>query len=342
MTWIIPDHSKSQVDRAGRALAQATNGSLPEEDLRVFANWRSSHAFPLNTFQNGLRAKARICTNPVISQRLKRLPSAIQKLVRFPTMKLSQMQDIGGCRAVVNSIDDVLALRDAYRTPRTRHRLVNEKNYIESPKTSGYRSLHLVYRYHSERTTTYNGHLIEVQLRTRLQHAWATAVETAGAFLQQSLKSSEGEEEWLKFFTLVASAFALQENRPAVPGTPPDRNLLWEKIRERSKRLDAVARLQEYPLLIDSIDDLGTARGRPFFLLERRPDQGKFHIRAYRQGDQHRIFKDYLDAEKRVNDIEGADAVLVSADTIKAVRRAYPSYRSDTKYFVRRLKYVLE
>ncbi len=44
--------------------------------------------------------------------------------------------------------------------------------------------------------------LIELQLRTRLQHEWATAVETMGTFLQSSLKSSQGPEEWLDFFSL--------------------------------------------------------------------------------------------------------------------------------------------
>ena len=223
-----------------------------------------------------------------------------------------------------------------------KHRLVNEKDYIDSPKPSGYRSLHLVYRYRSSRTATYNGHLIEVQLRTRLQHAWATAVETAAAFLEQPLKSSKGEGEWLKFFTLVGSAFALEENCRPVPNTPQDREPLWAEIKRCSRKIDAVTRLQEYPMLIDSIVDSAPAVGHPFFLLERRPDEGVFYIRSYRRGDQDRIFTEYLEAEKRVNKIEGADAVLVSADTLKAVKRAYPSYRADARYFVRQLRPIVE
>lgn len=107
--------SKGHLDRAGRALVEAGGGPLPEEDLRVFANWRSSHAFPLNTFQVYLRQRARsACPDPVLSQRLKRTPSVIEKLQRFPRMKLYQMQGIGGCRAVVDTVDQVRCLDTDY------------------------------------------------------------------------------------------------------------------------------------------------------------------------------------------------------------------------------------
>ncbi len=58
---------------------------------------------------------------------------------------------------------------------------------------------YLIYRYFSDRQTKYNTLKVELQLRSQLQHAWAAAVETVGAFVQQALKSSLGEEEWLRF-----------------------------------------------------------------------------------------------------------------------------------------------
>ena len=50
------------------------------------------------------------------------------------------------------------------------------EQFFEVP--SGYRGVHLIYRYNSDRKTEYNTLLIEMQLRSQLQHAWATAVET--------------------------------------------------------------------------------------------------------------------------------------------------------------------
>ena len=43
-----------------------------------------------------------------------------------------------------------------------------------------YRGLHLVHSYHSDRTDTYNDLRIETKVRSRLRHAWATAVEAVG------------------------------------------------------------------------------------------------------------------------------------------------------------------
>jgi len=44
---------------------------------------------------------------------------------------------------------------------------------------------------------------IEVQFRSQLQRAWATALETAAIFLQQDLKAGQGDKRWLRFFVLM-------------------------------------------------------------------------------------------------------------------------------------------
>jgi hypothetical protein len=307
-----------------------------------FANWRSSHAFPLNTFQVYLRTRAReVCTDPVVSQRLKRTPSTIEKLRRFPRMKLSQMQNVGGCRAVVSTVDQVLSLREAYRGSRIRHCPVNGKDYLARPKESGYRGVHLVYRYHSPRNATYNGLLIEIQLRTRLQHAWATAVETAGTFLGQALKSSEGEQEWLRFFALVSSAFALSEGCPPAPSTPDDPGELRAGIRDLADRLDLINRFREHRALIGRIPVVRSVERVHFFLLERRPDLESLYVTTYGSTEHERILEDYFTAEQKVRGIDGAEVVLVSADSIQAVQRAYPNYQLDTGYFLRRLRQIV-
>ena len=163
---VAPLFRRGEVDRAGVTIASTGVGSpLSSRDqvLDVINNWRSSHSFPLNTLQMHLRKQSRsICESPIVAQRLKRVPSIIQKLQRFPKMKLSRMQDIGGARAVLPTIEDVDRLRNLYRRTRARHKLVNVKDYIREPKLSGYRGIHLVYRYHSDMNEMYNGLQIEV------------------------------------------------------------------------------------------------------------------------------------------------------------------------------------
>ena len=80
------------------------------------------------------------------------------------------------------------------------HELHTSRDYIQHPKPSGYRSIHLVYKYKNPISPEYNGLFVELQIRTRLQLAWATAVETMGTYLGHALKSSEGPERWLDFF----------------------------------------------------------------------------------------------------------------------------------------------
>src|SRR5690606_22040137 len=132
--------------------------------LSIINNWRSSHSFPLNTIQTGLRRKARqVDPDCLVAQRIKRLTSIRAKLERFPNMRLTQMQDIGGCRAFVRDVDAVQSLVRAYEESYHKHKLDPIDDYITSPKPSGYRGIHLIYRYFSDRNDTYHGLKIEVQ-----------------------------------------------------------------------------------------------------------------------------------------------------------------------------------
>lgn len=102
---------------------------------------------------------------PDVTRRLKRLPTIEDKLRRLPRMDLSAMQDIGGCRAVIDTQDQVRRVADRFRknSHRRNQQRDKTKDYVDSPKPSGYRAIHIYTRYHGRR--------IEVQLctpRTRL------------------------------------------------------------------------------------------------------------------------------------------------------------------------------
>jgi hypothetical protein len=335
MPWAVPLYTRPDVDRAGDVLiAPAPAPPALEEALEVINNWRSSHSFPLNTFQITLRNKARQADEAaLVAQRIKRLSSIAYKLRRFKEMRLSRMQDIGGCRAVVGTVSDARALRAIYKASDLRHALIREKDYIQEPKADGYRSLHLVYRYHSNRSRQYNGLQIEMQLRSRLQHAWATAVETVGTFLQQALKASQGEQEWLRFFALMGSALAIRERTPLIPDTPARRSDLISELRSLSQQLDVRNRLEAYGRALSIVEDPGAQRAK-FFLLELQPAEGRLRIRGYMQDGLARANDDYLDVERRLTGLPGAEAVLVSVESLRSLRRAYPNYFLDTRVFI--------
>src|SRR3989338_9308813 len=221
------EFSKSKTDMAGATLCNSL--SLEEDKnnaLGVLSTWRAAHSYPMHVFKIRLKSVSKkIDSNALSAQRLKRVPSIIKKLNRSydgnkPTMKLTQMQDIAGCRVVMSNVKLANELYQKYYIKGDlKHKKVNEKDYISHPKTDGYRSIHLVYRYSSDKgKEEYNGLLIEVQIRSKLQHLWATAVETVDFFTSQAIKSNEGQVDWIAFFKLVSSAFAQFENCPIVPG----------------------------------------------------------------------------------------------------------------------------
>jgi hypothetical protein len=343
MAWTTPLYSRDEVDVAGRALVTPNGFDASELALAVINNWRGSHAFPLNTFQATLRTKARrVEGTALVAQRIKRLSSIDAKLRRYPTMKLSRMQDIGGCRGVLTSVASVDKLVAIYRTSDLKHGLTGIDDYIREPKVSGYRSVHLKYRYFSSRSGTYNGLRIEMQLRSQLQHAWATAVETVGTFIRQALKSSLGEEDWLRFFILMGAWIALEEDTPPVPGAPTDVHELRSEIRSLARRLDVQNRLTRYGEALSVLEQPIPA-GVRYFLLELEPLTHRMTIRGYNIRDLQRATIDYM-AIERANESkeEGADAVLVAVDSLAALRRAYPNYFLDTVMFLEAVTRAVE
>jgi len=338
MTWATPQYSRSQVNRAGDVLI-ADLRSPNDEDwaLQVINNWRASHSFPLNTFQMGLRTRARqVDSSALIAQRVKRLSSIEYKLRIQPGMRLSRMQDIGGCRAVVADVPAVRNLRDLYVKSHLKHRLVKEDDYISEPKRSGYRSVHRVYRYVSDRSATYNTLQIEVQMRSQLQHAWATAVETVGTFLQQSLKASQGSDEWLRFFTLMGSAVARLENTTLVPDTPTSRSELIRDLKHYITCLDVHGKLSAYSATIRTLEK-PEVRGAHYFLLDLRPSEGTVTINTFARNELQVATAQYLETERQLTG-PGSEAVLVSVESLGLLRRAYPNYFLDTGVFLDTVK----
>lgn len=343
-TWARPAFRKQEVNAAGRFLLSAgekdfdwfvTNINEYDHSLHVINNWRSSHGYPLNTFQMNLRnASKRADPQALIAQRTKRLASITAKLSRFHQMKLTQMQDIGGCRAVVTNVKTVQRLADYYLAEsKIKHELATVDDYIAIPQQSGYRGVHLVYRYFSDSAATsiYNGLKIEMQLRSKYQHAWATAVETVGAFVREALKSSAGSDEWLRFFALMGTAIALREGSTPVPGTPHTHEELICELRDLATFLNVDSRLRAYGEALQRIE--GTTKDAHYFLLDLDTRANELKITGYRTGQLSIAQEKYLEIERYSKEKPEKDAVLVSVESIGTLPRAYPNYFADTRVF---------
>jgi hypothetical protein len=284
--------SKGQVDRAGKLLRAGLNAAS-EDAYSILSSWRAFHAYPLNAVATTLRNRALVIdANAVVAQRLKRFSSIRAKLLDKEAMALTQMQDIAGCRAVVNTVDDVYRLKQIYlqyavSRPEKGPELVNKwtKDYIFQPKEDGYRSVHLVmkYRTKSQSASHCNGLRVEIQIRSRMQHAWAMAVETASSLTDQALKAGRGRDTWKKFFRYMASAIALEENLPLVPYTPEDEWKLYAGIRELAHELRVIALFEGMSRVVrDFKQEIFTEiHPRTMFLLELDAEKRNINTTAF-------------------------------------------------------------
>ncbi len=189
-----------QRDGAERAVAESDELKL-DEAWEALTWWRSLHARPLSTVAANLRyhvdrGRGRVGERIEVTQRLKRLDTLIGKLGR-ERGNVTQMQDIGGVRAVLPSLRHVYVVR---RRLLKSWGIVRERDYIADPKSSGYRALHLIVRR--------MGYPIEVQLRTVGQDAWANTVEETSRQVGVDLKFGAGDERLDSIFLTMAELFA--------------------------------------------------------------------------------------------------------------------------------------
>ena len=346
--------SRSRVDKAGRELARAPDSEiLPDNIMAALNDWRNFHTFPLNSITVVLKGKARrIQGDALIVERLKRSRSVLAKLVREPSMRLTQMQDIGGCRAVMKSIEEVYELKESYLNGKGNYEVVQIDDYIRAPKESGYRSVHLILRYNSLKYPEYNKLLLEIQVRTNVQHAWATAVETVGAVLGQALKSSEGEERWLKFFQNASLALEYMERPMFTTIIPKSLGDIARTLSLLDKELKISEKLNSYRDALKATENRALPQ-KGYFLLLLLPAQRELKVTYFPTKKVEDAYRAYEEAERllprrfeapqsslfpELDNYAGAQAVLVGAESFNSLRQCYPNYYLDTDFFLKSIE----
>ncbi len=330
VNFVRPQYTKSKINASGKRTIKATD---TEEDRAVIENFRGSHAYVLNTFQANIRAHSRGIALSV-GQRLKRRRTMLDKLVREPTMPLSAMHDIAGCRIVFSNIEELLEVRKSMHASRWRHALthdVDRYNYIEMPKSSGYRGIHDVYQYNvnSIGGVDWNGLRVEIQYRTLPQHAWATAVEVADLFSSSKIKFSDAAEQQLAYFRLASEVIArTSEGLGSCCSELSDRSLAQEfEVAENSlgllAKLDGLRRasIQEFPFKRNTL---------LIFRFDLPEGEEPLLVKSFK--NVNLAIKAYADSEIEYGD--RADIVLVRGDDEENIRDAFRNYFSDARGFV--------
>ena len=118
--------------------------------------------------------------NPIstVKSRIKSPESIAKKLekkgfeINFDSM-MKNLNDIAGVRVICPYISDIYSVRDMLlKQPDLK--LIKQNDYIECPKESGYRSLHLVVEIPVYLSKTEHHVRVEIQLRTIAMDFWAS------------------------------------------------------------------------------------------------------------------------------------------------------------------------
>jgi hypothetical protein len=335
------------VRRAGEILAgdlawnEETEAGI-REAFSIANNWRDAHAYPMRGIRRGLawHMRANGIEGTTVA-RLKRMQAIRKKLRRLPH-GLNQIQDLGGCRAILPSVSDVSALVQILRD-RARHIIRGEDDYIASPKISGYRSHHIMFGYKGRGDEKiYDGRRIEVQIRTRLQHSWATAVEAVGLFRSEYLKGGQGDERWLRLFLLMSAEFAMSE-RCASPQDVPAHHLRVSEIKALAEELEASKNLDKLAYTVRFTDISVNPRTKPtYYLIKYDNATNQVDVEPYfAPKDAMRGYDsaEFLDNRTGKN---SRNVVLVEADKLDTLKAAYPNYFGDVQLFRMQLRNIIK
>ncbi len=150
-------------------------------------------------------------------------------------------------------------------------------------------------------------------------------------FSKEYLKSSQGDPRWLRFFALMGSAIALRENAPPVPETPTSRVPLLTELKDIAQQLNARKRLLAYGEALSLVEP----KDGSFFLMRLNASEGRLEVIGFKRTEHRLAQAKYMSLERDLVGKPDEDAVLVSVDSVKNLRSAYPNYYLDTKRFVK-------
>ena len=326
---------------------------LTEEEKLEFDNFREAHNIIIKLFTIELK-KVNFSKQHLTASRNKRIETIISKLCRPEKPKLDRIHDIAGTRIIfenIKSLEDYIDILENTELVNFKEKLNEDKNrynYIKNPKSDGYRSIHKVFYYSSnipystlnEKRFNLENKKIELQLRTRLQHIWATTVEIYDIINKSNIKTGTHNKLETKeglFFKKCSLVFEGIESNDVekikinINKIFRDKDLV--EIYNRLKGIKNIKNIQ-LPKTLGSdevfilITDLN--KGKTTFFttdpIEKNDKQDTFLINAsYRRLEEKNTKGEYI-------------LLLLTLGDIKKLKNVYPNYFLNTNKFISILK----
>lgn len=333
--------SKNQVRKAGENVRddKATN-----EDYKTISLWRSKHISIMTAMVNAINRKLKVKNLKaiIVARRLKRLSSIEFKLKRFPNMKFDTMQDIAGVRVVFKGLQQVkdfqMLMEKTYskEDKKIKFKLISTKDYIQEPKDDGYRSIHQIFEHKDAKM-----HL-ELQIRTQLQHYWATAVEVLGMKGESKIKQGKGEDYHKEFFKLSSALFSYTENTTISSKYKSlSKKDICEKIAELNQKHNILKNLSGLAVSVQNIENQANEKNY-YFIVVLNFITNTLRITGFKERDfaEAKKFYDFCEQDSKEN--QNTDVVLISLDKFKLLKQAYPNYYLDSGSFIKVIKKELQ
>jgi putative GTP pyrophosphokinase len=167
--------SKTQIDPLGERLKK---GNITEADLRLLDSYRRSFTEAYEIVVGRIRKELEL--EP--TGRPAKSTTSISDKLRRESIRLTQIQDIAGCRLIVADIANQETVVDSLKNLFEQTTIVDRR---EQP-SHGYRAVHVIARC--------NDKMIEIQVRTALQQLWAELSEKYSDVIDPAIKYGGGGE----------------------------------------------------------------------------------------------------------------------------------------------------
>jgi len=234
--------SNTQIDRLGDRLRE---GSPTEADLRLLDDYRLSFGQAYDTVVRTIRGQLNLAPT---GRPAKSTSSVIEKLHR-ESIRLSQIQDIAGCRVLVADVAEqdrvVASLRSVFPDASVVDRRANP--------SYGYRAVHVI--------AEISGKLIEIQIRSPLQHLWAEFSETLSDVVDPNIKYGRGNDKIRDMLTEASVLVADFEQT----------EMMMARLQEKGVHEDRVEKLEQENVRIKEM--IAQLLGKEISWLESQKEQ---------------------------------------------------------------------
>lgn len=306
--------SKTQIDRLGDRLKK---GGITDDDLRLLDTYRRSFTEAYGIVIGDIRQKLKL--EP--TGRPAKSTTSVSDKLRRESIRLTQIQDIAGCRIIVldiaNQNEVVESLENLFEN-------VSVVDRRERP-SHGYRAVHLI--------INLLGKPIEIQVRTAMQHLWAELSEKYSDVVNPAIKYGGGDEEIQTILRMSSTTVAVAElSEILLAGELSSQSNLTDAQRQElayvQNKVDK-ARQGLFTLFRNSIKKVEKSKGKAMiFLIEY--DRIRGSIVSFKEfGDSQRQLAEEMRLEMEIElNRRGTEreVILLEAATEKALRRTHRRY----------------